>query len=91
MVGVESKCTEHLSAKIFEGSFSPAYLSGITDHRRDGRWYDALKALLIHPADYRYLDAPQLVKHALGMARCYPEPEVLGANEFRKVRALQRT
>lgn len=73
-LGVESKCTEHLSPHV--AKFSPAYNEQITDWRRDTAWFRLMHLLIEEPARYRYLDAAQLVKHAFGLARCFENQAV---------------
>jgi hypothetical protein len=65
-VAVESKCLEYLTPKI--SVFSKAY-DTIADERRDSAWFGLVDQLRSNPSRYRYLDATQLVKHALGLMR----------------------
>lgn len=71
VVGVESKCTEHLTRHI--ASFSEAYERRIRDDRRQGAWFREMLALRAEPARYQQLDAAQLIKHAFGLARCFAD------------------
>jgi hypothetical protein len=73
-VGVESKCTEHLSPHVAE--FSPAYREQITDWRSETEWFRLMCTLICEPKRYRYLDAAQLVKHAFGLGRCFERHSV---------------
>ncbi len=68
LVGVESKCTEYLSPKT--SKVAAAYLALATrgDERAASRWFAALADV----PSFRFLDAYQLVKHYLGLARSYP-------------------
>lgn len=69
----ESKCLEYLRPKSASARQKSAdrlrdkYLVGITDKRRDGPWFAELTQLASDPSRYRYLDAAQLIKHALGL------------------------
>jgi hypothetical protein len=68
IVGVESKCTEYLSPKT--SKVAAAYLALATegDERAASPWFAALADV----PSFRFLDAYQLVKHYLGLARSYP-------------------
>jgi hypothetical protein len=74
VVAVESKCTEWMEPK--GARFSPSYdrLSGSHGH---SPWYKLIQELRADPGHYGFLDAAQLVKHALGLLTCY------GAQELR--------
>ena len=74
VVAIESKCTEYLSPHA--ARFSSAYQTGIRDARRESAWYREFLRLVDEPQAYRWLDAAQLVKHALGLMHCYPEHRV---------------
>jgi hypothetical protein len=65
-IAVESKCLEYLTPKtpVFSRSYDT-----ITDSRRDSPWFGLIDLLRRDPGRYRYLDAAQLVKHALGLMR----------------------
>jgi hypothetical protein len=65
-VAVESKCLEYLTPKT--AAFSRSY-DTIADARRDSPWFGLIDLLRRDPGRYRYLDAAQLVKHALGLMR----------------------
>lgn len=69
VVGVESKCIEHLSKHTAD--FAPAYDALIRDARRDSAWFRLMHVLIKDPKRYRYLNVAQLVKHAFGLALCY--------------------
>jgi hypothetical protein len=71
VVGVESKLTEYLSAHRAE--FSPAYAEQIRDTRRDQRYFREMLRLGDRPDHYTWLDAAQLIKHAFGLARTFPD------------------
>lgn len=70
VVAVESKCLEHLSPHV--AKFAASYVTGILDARCDTVWYRELLRLVDEPRTYRWLDAAQLIKHALGLMRTYP-------------------
>ena len=74
VVAIESKCTEHLSAHT--ARFSSVCLTGIRDARRESGWYRELLRLVDAPQAYRWLNAAQLIKHALGLMHCYPDRRV---------------
>jgi hypothetical protein len=65
VVGIESKCTEHLSAKA-KVAVSGRYLKLAQqgDVRASSQWFGALA----HVENFRLLDAYQLVKHYLGLS-----------------------
>lgn len=71
VIAVESKCTEYLSPHVAD--FAASYRTGICDARRDTDWYRELLRLDAAPDTYRWLDAAQLVKHALGLMHTYPD------------------
>ncbi|EPX84767.1 hypothetical protein Salmuc_01340 [Salipiger mucosus DSM 16094] len=74
VVGIESKLTEFLTRHRAE--FSTAYVEQIRDARRDGGYYKEMLRLIDAPESYEWLDAAQLVKHAFGLARTFPDQEV---------------
>ena len=65
-VAVESKCLEYLTPKA--ALFSRSY-DTIADARCNSPWFGLIEVLRRDPARYRYLDAAQLVKHALGLMK----------------------
>lgn len=69
VIGVESKCTEHLTKHT--AKFAAAYDEQITDRRRETAWFRLMHKLIEEPRRYRYLDAAQLVKHAFGLGHCF--------------------
>lgn len=71
VVGIESKLTEHLSKHT--ASFSPAYAAQIQDWRREEGYYCEMIRLVEAPNSYVWLDAAQLIKHAFGLARTFPD------------------
>lgn len=73
-VGVESKCTEHLTPHC--AKFAPAYFEQITDWRSKTPWFGLMEKLVGDSTRYRYLDAAQLVKHAFGLGRTFEGQEV---------------
>lgn len=74
VVGIESKLTEYLSAHRAE--FSPAYAEQIRDTRRDQGYFHEMLRLRDLPDHYTWLDAAQLIKHAFGLARTFPDRPV---------------
>lgn len=74
VVGIESKLTEYLSAHRAE--FSPAYAEQIRDSRRDQGYFREMLRLRDCPDHYSWLDAAQLIKHAFGLARTFPDRPV---------------
>lgn len=74
-LAIESKCTEHLRRHI--PTFSLAYDLQIRDKpRRDSAWFRLMKELTKAPSTYCYFDAAQMIKHAFGLARCFPKGDV---------------
>lgn len=74
VVAIESKCTEHL--KRHKAKFSQKYDERITDGRRETSWFRVMKYLIDKPTAYCWLDAGQLVKHALALLHTYPKRRV---------------
>jgi hypothetical protein len=73
VLGIESKCTEHLKSRALK--FSPAYSDQIKDDaRRNSAWFESMQK--IRMTDYCHLDAAQLIKHAFGLAHCFPSRDV---------------
>ena len=68
-VGVESKCTEHLSERTAKVAEAYLRLAEAGDARATSHWFDALEQV----PQFRLLDAYQLVKHFLGLSLTYPE------------------
>lgn len=76
VVAVESKCLEPLSPHVAD--FAPVYFTHVTDERRQTSWFAEMQRLAREPRAYRWLDAAQLIKHALGVSYTYPsQPAVL--------------
>jgi hypothetical protein len=73
IVAVESKCTEWMTTT--DARFSPSYdrLRGSHGH---SLWFELVGQLRLEPRQYRFIDAAQLVKHALGLLTCYGTREV---------------
>jgi Restriction Endonuclease associating with ARP len=67
IVGVESKCTEYLTPKTAKVADAYLALADKGDERAGSRWFGALAEL----ANFRLLDAYQLVKHFLGLSHTY--------------------
>ena len=67
LVALESKCTEYLSPKV--AKFSDRYKDCITDRHPEGQpWFNEMLRLMdARGVGYQFLDAAQLVKHALGL------------------------
>jgi hypothetical protein len=74
VIGIESKCTEHL--RRHTPNFSPAYDHQIKDARRGSTWFQLMRRLVAEPIRYCYLDAAQLIKHAFGLTHCFPSSDV---------------
>lgn len=68
VVGVESKCTEHLRGKRQRVKQGYLDLAAACDTRTQSRCY----AVLDHVPSFYRLDAYQLVKHFLGLSLTYP-------------------
>src|SRR5205807_4738366 len=69
-IGLESKCIEFLNGHKTEFARSYDSLTGLEAARP---YFDLISTLRKHPAEYEYLNAPQLIKHALGLANCFPD------------------
>lgn len=74
VLAIESKLTEYLSAH--RAVFSPAYAEQIRDTRRDQGYFREMLRLRDRPDHYAWLDAAQLIKHAFGLARTFPDRPV---------------
>ena len=74
VVAIESKCTEYL--RQHTAWFSASYETKILDARRESSWFREMLRLQKEPKAYRWLDAAQLIKHALGLIYCYPDRPV---------------
>ncbi len=72
VLGIKSKCTEHLKKHV--SKFSTSYDDRIKDDdaRRRSKWFRLMKTLMAEPRRYCYLDVAQLIKHAFGLAHCFP-------------------
>lgn len=71
VVGVESKLCEYLRARKPGPWFSTAYDREIRDERRDSAWFREMLRIEDETHCYKRLDAPQLVKHAFGLAHTF--------------------
>ena len=69
IVGIESKLTEHLEEQG-SADFRPAYQT-IIDERSEQGYFRELQELVGLPDKYVWLDAAQLIKHALGLANVF--------------------
>jgi len=79
MVAIESKLTEYLlteSPSIRQAKFSHAYQEQIRDARRKQGYFREMLRLQNRPDHYIWLDAAQLIKHAFGLARTFPDRPV---------------
>lgn len=74
VVGIESKLTEYLATH--RAAFSPAYSEQIQDERRAQGYFREMQRLLDAPDSYGWLDAAQLIKHAFGLAKTFPDRPV---------------
>jgi len=74
VIGIESKCTEYLVPK--PAAFPDSYQS-ILDNRKDSSWFRLLCQLKQNPRMFSFLDVAQLIKHYLGLRRCYPQKSVI--------------
>ena len=70
VVAIESKCLEPFAEKA--AKFSDAYLS-LPTVRKDSGWFRELMRLRAEPKAYAHLDAAQLIKHAFGLWRTWPD------------------
>jgi hypothetical protein len=68
VLAVESKCTETFEPHRAE--FALGYRM-LVDELADRTWRAEYKCLVENPTRYRFLDAAQLVKHYLGLRRCF--------------------
>jgi hypothetical protein len=74
VIGIESKLTEYLTRH--RAAFSSAYAEQIRDARRESGYFRVMLHLMEEPETYAWLDAAQLIKHAFGLARTFPDREV---------------
>jgi hypothetical protein len=72
-VAVESKCTEWMECK--RPVFSPSY-DRLRPSHGHSPWFEQVQQLRATPDRYQFLDAGQLVKHALGLMSRYGSREV---------------
>ncbi|MDZ4801798.1 MAG: hypothetical protein SGI92_26880 [Bryobacteraceae bacterium] len=72
-VAVESKCIEYLNGHNTDFPVSYDSLQGPGSQTEYFKLIDSLRA---NPKAFKRLDAPQLVKHALGLATCFPDEQV---------------
>jgi hypothetical protein len=68
ILAIESKCTEWMVPKV--ARFSLSYDSLRISHGHSP-WFELIQDLRINPSRFEFLDAAQLVKHALGLLACY--------------------
>jgi hypothetical protein len=74
IIAVESKCTEWMKPK--SAFFRPSYDRLRSSHGHSP-WYELIHFLRVEPDHYKFIDAAQLVKHALGLLTCYGARELL--------------
>jgi hypothetical protein len=74
IIAVESKRTEWMDPK--PACFSASYDRLRSSHGRSP-WFELIPFLRVEPNHYDFIDAAQLVKHALGLLTCYGGREVL--------------
>lgn len=67
-VAVESKCTEWMGPK--RAVFSSSY-DRLKPAHGHSPWFTQMQQLRASPDRYKFLDAGQIVKHALGSLNCY--------------------
>ena len=72
VLGVESKLTEPLAPK--QAKFTESY-DALAERRGGTNWFAHLRFLRENPAHYKWVDAAQLIKHALGLMNCFEEKE----------------
>jgi hypothetical protein len=72
-VAIESKCTEWMTPK--ESTFSSSYDKLKASHGHSP-WFHQIASLREQPKRYSFLDAAQLVKHALGLTTLYGTRDV---------------
>jgi len=72
-VAVESKCTEWMETKL--AVFSSSY-DRLRPSHGHSPWFEEVQRLRSTPDQYRFLDAAQIVKHALGLLERYGKHEV---------------
>ena len=68
IVAIESKCTEWMTQKDAKFGSSYDLLRKTHEH---SPWFSEVALLRKHPKQYRFLDAAQLTKHALGLTTLY--------------------
>jgi hypothetical protein len=68
VIAVESKCTEYLSGKRRKPAVGYLELASSSDERASSRFFAALSDV----PEFFHLDAYQLIKHYLGLAREFP-------------------
>ena len=74
ILAIESKLTEYLTTH--RAAFSAAYSEQIRDARRDQGYFREMLRLMDAPNSYGCLDAAQLIKHAFGLVRTFPDRPV---------------
>jgi hypothetical protein len=74
LLAIESKLTEHL-AGTQRAEFSAAYPS-VVPGLLDRHWQQLHARLQANPTAFEFVNAAQLVKHALGLRKCFPAHEI---------------
>lgn len=72
VLAIESKLLEPFDPH--EADFKPAYAKAMSGVH--AAWRDEYERLMADAHRYRFLDAAQLVKHYLGVRKCFPESRV---------------
>jgi len=73
VVAVESKCLEHFQAK--HAYFSPSY-DTIADSREKSAFFKLIPRLRENADEFKRLDVAQLVKHYLGLTKCWSDKPI---------------
>jgi hypothetical protein len=73
VLAIESKCLEYLQVK--PAFFSPSY-DTIADARANSAFFKLIPGLRTNAGEFKHLDAAQLVKHYLGLSKCWPDKRV---------------
>jgi hypothetical protein len=73
VVGVESKCLEFLSLERADFVVSYDRIRGLAAQTK---YYALIRHLRAFPTEFGRLGVGQLIKHALGLATCFPEQQI---------------
>lgn len=74
VVAIESKCLEYLQMK--RAFFSHSYET-IADARANSAFFKLIPRLRANADEFKSLDAAQLVKHYLGLSKCWPGKRIV--------------